>query len=253
MEATKRAIKFQLNESKKSILTFWSIIIVIDLLSIGLARISDISIGLTNISIGINADGYGQGINIVSLMALNFIPILIYHASHAYEIYYKNLPISLSFSVTRKDFFKSMLANNLLVITIASIIQSILMKIDPIIVSLVGKKPFYEFGVFNTQTDNILYIMVSIFIIFTLFVAFWNFIAAFNYRFGPKFWIALGITTFITKIIFNFDLINDLLFPKGMASVRIDLFQFTKLSIISIIIYIIVYFVTINTNVKSKS
>lgn len=253
MEATKRAIKFQLNESKKSLITFWSVIIIIDILSIGLSRISNISIGLTNISIGINSDGYGQGMNIVSLMALNFIPILIYHASHAYELYYKNFPISLSFSVTRKDFFKSMIANNILVITMASIIQSILMTIDPIIVKLIGKEPFYEFGVFNTQTDNILYVMVSMFIIFTLFVAFWNLIAAFNYRFGPKFWIFLGITTFLTEIIFNFNLINDFLFPEGLASIRIDILQFTRLSIISIIIYIVVYFVTINTNVKNKA
>ena len=178
MESTKRAIKFQLNESKVSILTFWIVIIIVDIFAVLMSRIADINIGLNDISIGINIDGYGQGLSVMSLMALNFIPILIYLAAHGYEIYYKNFPIALSFSVTRKDFFKSMIINNILIAFVASIIQSFLMKVDPIIVEAIGKKPFYEFGLFNTQSDNILFIMVSIFIITTVFIAIWNLISA---------------------------------------------------------------------------
>lgn len=252
MESTKRAIKFQLNESKISILVFWLVILIVDIFALLMSRITDISIGLNDISIGINNDGYGQGLSILSLMAINFIPIIIYYITYSFELYYKNFPISLSFSVTRKDFFKSMMINNILVAFIASIMQSLLMKIDPILVRFIGKEPYYEFGVFNTQTDNILYIMITIFTISILFIAIWNLIAALNYKFGPKFWIALGGLSILTGIFLNFNFF-DVIFPGNWLNARIDILQFSKLSIITILLYIIIYFITINTNIKNKA
>lgn len=252
MESTKRAIKFQLNESKTSILVFWIVILIVDIFALLMSRITDISIGLNDISIGINNDGYGQGLSILSLMAINFIPIIIYYITYSFELYYKNFPISLSFSVTRKDFFKSMMINNILVASIASIMQSLLMKIDPILVRFIGKEPYYEFGVFNTQTDNILYIMITIFTISILFIAIWNLIAALNYKFGPKFWIALGGLSILTGIFLNFNFF-DVIFPGNWLNARIDILQFSKLSIITILLYIIIYFITINTNIKNKA
>ncbi len=251
MESTKRAIKFQLNESKVSLSIFWLIIIIVDIFSIIMSQIADINIGLSDISVGINVDGYGQGLSLMSLMALNFIPIIIYLITRGYELYYKNFPIALSFSVTRKDFFKSMIINNILIAFVASIIQSFLMKADPIIVEAIGKKPFYEFGLFNTQSDNILFIMITIFIIATLFIAIWNLIAALNYRFGPKFWIVLGIIVLLLQIVFSFNLVSDIL--SLISSLRIDILQFIVLLVISISFYTATYFVTINTDIKNKA
>lgn len=246
MESTKRAIKFQLNESKRSMIVFWLVILIVDILSVVMSQISDISIG-------INMDGYGQGINLLSLMALNFIPIIIYFITHSYELYYKNFPISLSLSVTRKDFFKSMIINNVFIACIASIIQSILMKIDPLLVRVIGKEPYYEFGLFNSQTDSILFIMISIFTVSILFIGIWSLVAVLNYKFGAKLWGILGIISVLIPPIQRRVLRGYVIFPSNWLSVRIDALQFTRLLIITTLLYIVIYFVTINNNIKSKS
>lgn len=253
MDSTKRAIKFQLNEGKVSILTFWIVIIIVDMFAVLMSRIADVSIGLSEISIGINNNGYGQGLSILSLMAINFIPIIIYYITYSFELYYKNFPISLSFSVTRKDFFKSMTINNILVAFIASIIQSLLMKIDPILVRTIGKEPYYEFGLFNTQTDSILFIMISIFIISIVFIAIWNLIALLFYKFGPKLWIVLGVIFALIPPIQRRVLRGYLIFPVDWLNVRIDILQFTIFLIITILLYVAIYFITINTNIKNKA
>lgn len=245
MESTKRAIKFQLNESKVTILVFAAVILIINIFWIVFPQIF-------GFPIGINMDGYGVDINVLSLMALNFIPIICHYIVHNYVLYYKNFPISLSFSVTRKDFFKSMMINNIIIAFLVSTIQSILMKIDPLLVSFIGKEPYYEFGLFNSQTDNILFIIISIFTISILFIAIWNLIAALNYKFGPKFWGVLGMI-FLLIPPNSRNIIRGLMFLEDYwMNVRVDSLQFTKLSVISILLYILIYFIIINTNIKNK-
>ena len=150
MESTKRAIKFQLNESKISILVFWLVILIVDISALFATK-------YTGVKIGISQGGMD---NVFSLLGLNILPIIIYLITHNYELYYKNFPISLSFSTTRKDFFKAMIVNNICVAFVMATIQSILMKIDPILVNFAGKEPIYDFKAFNIETDSVIYIMI---------------------------------------------------------------------------------------------
>lgn len=243
MESTKRAIKFQLNESKISITKFWAVILIVDIFAF-------LSTKYTNVSIGISQGGGGQ---LFSLLGLNILPIIVYLITYNYELYYKSFPISLSFSTTRKDFFKSMILKNVLVAFIFAIIQSILIKIDPILVKFIGKEPMYDFKAFNIQTDNVIFIMIYFFIAFLIFSTIWNLIAGLNYKFGPKMWGVLGVISVLIPPIQRRILRGYLIFPGDWLNVRIDILQFTIFSIITILFYIAIYFVTTNTGIKNKA
>lgn len=243
MESTKRALKFQFNESKGSISKFWAVILIVDIFALYMTK-------YTNVSIGISQGGGGQ---LFSLFGMNILPIIIYLMVYNYELYYKNFPIALSFSVIRKDFFKSMIVNNVVVAFIFAVIQSILIKIDPILVQFIGREPIYDFKVFNIQTDSLVFIIVYLFIAFLLLSTIWNLIAILNYKFGARLWIVLGVISVLIPPIQRRYIRNNLLFPADLLNVRIDLLQFTIFSIIIILLYIAIYFITINTNIKNKA
>ena len=94
--------------------------------------------------------------------------------------------------------------------------------------------------------------MIYLFVALILFSAIWYLIAALNYKFGPKLWIALGGLSILTGIVLNFNFF-DVVFPGYWLNVRIDILQITKLSIITIVLYIIIYFITSNTNIEKKA
>lgn len=246
MESTKRAIKFQLNESKVSILKFWAVIFIVDLFAVFITK-------YTNVTMGINqVNGDYSTFPSFSLLGLNILPIIVYLIVYNYELYYKNFPISLSFSMIRKDFFRSMIVNNVFVVFILAVIQSILMKMDPILVGFVGKVPTYDFTTFNTQTDSIIFLIMYFFIALLLFSTVWNLVAALNYRFGARLWIGLLVLSMITSSVLKMNLF-DLILPGDWLNIRIDTLQSTMMLAITILIYIGIYFVTINTDIKNKA
>lgn len=246
MEATKRAIRFQFNEIKRSILIFLFVVLIVDIFSIIMSQISDISIG-------INIDGFTDESNMISLMALNILPIIVYLIVFNYESYYKSFPLALNFSMIRKDFFKSMVLNNIILVSVLAVIQAILMKIDPIIVKFIGKDPVYDFKAFNIQTDSLIFIIMYFFIAFLLLQTIWNLIAALNYKFGSKMWIALGIITFISINLFKTNILSELLLPGNWLNMRLDIGRLLIASIIVLLVYIGIYFISINTDVKNKA
>lgn len=242
MESNKRALKFQLNESKRSILVFWAVILIVNIFALFMTKYTDVSIGISQ----------GGGGQLFSLFGMNILPIIIYLMVYNYELYYKNFPIALSFSVIRKDFFKSMIVNNVVVTFIFAVIQSILIKTDPILVKLIGREPIYDFKAFNIQTDNIIFIIIYLFIAFMLYITIWNLVAVLNYKYGPKFWIALVTITLLPQFVIKTNLLSNLILPGDWLNIRLNLMQFLKLSIITILFHVPIYFVTINTNVKNK-
>lgn len=236
-----RAIKFQLNESKISLLKFWAIIFIVDIFALFVTKYTSVSIGITQV---------GNG-NEFSLLGFNILPIIVYIIVYNYELYYKQFPIALSFSVIRKDFFKSMILKSIVVTFIFAVIQSILMKLDPILVKFIGKEPIYDFKVFNIGTDGVIFMIVYFFIALLLFSTIWNLIAAINYKFGAKIWIVFAAVSILGGTILNLNLF-DLIFPGDWLNVRIDPLQFSLFSIIIIILYIGIYLITTNTNIKHK-
>lgn len=243
MESTKRALKFQLNESKTSISKFWAVILIVNIFAFFMTK-------YTRVSMGISEGGGGQ---LFSLFGMNILPIIIYLMVYNYEVYYKNFPIALSFSVIRKDFFKSMIVNNVVVAFIFAVIQSVLIKIDPILVKLIGREPIYDFKAFNIQTDNIIFIIIYLFIAFILYLTIWNLVAVLNYKYGPKFWIALVTITLLPQFVIKTNFLSNLILPGDWLNIRLNTLQFTIFSIITILLYIAIYFILINTNIKNKA
>lgn len=243
MESTKRALKFQFNESKFSIFKFWVVILIVDLFAVFMTK-------YTSVSIGINEGGGGQ---LFSLFGMNILPIIIYLMVYNYELYYKNFSIALSFSVIRKEFFISMIANNVIVAFVFAVIQSILMKVDPMLVRFVGRTPIYDFKAFNIQTDSVIFIILYLFIAFMLYITIWNLIAVLNYKFGARLWIALVVITLLPQSIIKTNLVSDFILPGDWLNVRIAPLQFIVFSIITILIYTVIYFIIQNTNIQNKA
>lgn len=241
MEGTKRALKYQYKESKISISKFWIGVIIVDIFAIFINKYTSVVMGVSNLGTDMDAN--------LSIMTLNFLPIIVYLIVYSYEMYYKQFPIALSFSMTRKDFFKSMVPNNIGITFIFAIIQSVLLKIDPMVVKASGSEPIYDLISFNLKNDSLLFFIFSLFIAFIAFITIWNLIAVLNYKLGPVFWIGIGVITFLTTMFMGFNII-DIVLSGNWLNARLDILQFTKLSGLTILTYIIIYFVLITTNVK---
>lgn len=246
MESTKRAIKYQFFDSKSSILGFWLVILIVDIFFYYIDFRSS-----SNFHIGLSSDS--NGIKSLSVVGSNFMAIFIYFIVYTYETYYQRFPIAISFSVTRKDFYKSMVIDNIFVALMFGLIQGILSKVDPIFVKAIGRIPLHDLSFINIKTDNLSYIIFSLSVIFLTFISFWNLMASLNYRFGYKMWIAIGVFSIIVPLIKMIDL-NNLIANFGLytMSTRIDLMQFLKLTLIIAICNILVCQVTIKTNIKHK-
>lgn len=242
MKGTKRAIRYQLKESKQSIIKFWLIMIIVIIFQILMNKYTRMRMGVSfeeNMSVSL------------SIMIANFIAIVVYFIVYSYEMYYKQFPLALNFSVTRKDFFKSMVINNMVFSFIFAVIQSVLLKLDPLIVKATGSTPIYDLKVFNLEFDSLIFLIISLFLAFITFITLWNLMAALNYKLGPILWIGIGVISFISTLFIGFN-IFDLIFPGKWLNSRLDIIQFIIILGINFVMYIIIYFTLINTNAKSK-
>jgi len=250
MSSIKRAIKFQNLDLKKSIGWFWAVMLIINIISYILNYIYE------NAFFGVSYEfnnGTETFVSIISVAAANLMPIIIYFIIYCYEMYYQSLPIALSFSVTRKEFYKSVIIDNVLNVFIFALIQSILMKIDLYILNFLGDNPKLDYGIFDTGADNILYMIFALCVCFLAFISLANLLGALNYRFGYKLWIFLWIffglifslsTTFVGTYIWA---MFDTLFTT-----RIGVLQLIKLGIIILTNYSIGYIIVSNINIKNK-
>jgi len=239
MEAMKRVNKFQRLDSLKSIGVFWLVISIIDIASYILIRIYGNN--FYGMSSSIN------GISFISVAAANIMAILIFFIVYPYEMYYKYFPIALSFSVTRKDFYKSVIIDNLIVSFIFALVQSVLMKLDMQIIRGLGKNPMVDFGIFNLSEDNIIFMTASLFIAFITFISIINLLSSLNYKFGFKLWIVLGAIIILLSTILglsSFTMFNNLL------TTRIGGIQLIALVIVNLLSYSIGYLVVSNLNIK---
>jgi hypothetical protein len=188
MDSIKRIFKFQNRDLKKSIGAFWLIILMVNVLS------SILSISYNgNIIYGLNAKG-GEAI---SFIGANMMSIFIYIIIYGIIMYYEDFALALSFGVTRKDFYKSAIVNNILVALISGTIQGGLHLIEKNFFEIPGHKLMTEFGIFNTATDNILFVVLSLSVLFLTLLSISNLLGVLQYRFGYKLWIGVGIVAFL--------------------------------------------------------
>lgn len=253
MDSIKRIFKFQNRDLKRSMGAFWGIILIINLLS------SILSISYNgNIIYGLNATG-GESI---SFIGANMMSIFIYIIIYGILMYYEDFALALSFGVTRKDFYKSAIVNNMLVAIISGIIQGGLHLIEKSLFKVSGYKLMTEFGIFNTATDNILFIILSLSVSFLALLSISNLLGVLQYRFGYKLWIGLGVVLLVvmnsvglgfltnsTEMITKIHQWGYLMFT-GLYSI-FDVWSIFIIEIfISIICYFIGYFFILKANIK---
>jgi len=238
MKSLKRVLEFQALDTVKGVGVFWVVMLIVDIASY--VSVSRFGSSFAGIRI---SDSMSLSIAGGNVMAM-FIFIIVYN----YEMYYKYLPISLTFSITRKNFFKSTIMDNLFVISAFSIIQGVLLIVDKYIIEYLGMKPFVNFTFFNTEIDNILFIILSLFLIMIAFNSFMSLLAALNYKTGYKMWIVIGIL-----LILSTSYAKPLnIFGTNLLFSRIDFNGIISIIILTSIIYCINYLIVINTNVKNK-
>lgn len=251
MASLKRAIRYQMIEAKNFLLGFWGTMVVVNILfyilNNSLSHRSSVGFSL----------GVSEGPTLISVAGINLMAMFISVIAYNYERNYEGFPLSISLSVTRKDYFISFLANNIIIAFISAIIQGGLLKIDPIFIKMIGRKPLYEFINFNLQTDNIFFIIFSLFVLFLSFICFWNLLSSINYKFGYKMWIVIlggniALSILNIKILEKF-LERIFLFIGDVLITRYGVFEVLVISIIIVIIYTLNYFITINSDIKRSS
>lgn len=246
MESLKRSIKYQFIESKKFLLGFWIIILLVD---IGIYMMN--SLMSDNVNIGMSI-GTSEGVTAISVAGINLMAILISLLVYNYERNYENFPLAISLSMTRKNYFLSFLIDNVMIASIFATIQGILLKVESIIAQDVLNTPLYNFEYFNTKIDNVFFIIFTLFILFLAFISFWNLIASINYKLGYKMWIILvGIN--IVLAVLNIELIGRVVKNIGRIFFqRLGGLQVLAILVSILLCYTLNYFVVSRTDVKTK-
>ena len=93
----------------------------------------------------------------------------------------RTFPLALNFGATRKDYYKSTIISNLLVVLIFAIIQSIIQIVDKHLITSIGLHSLI-FGMFNTATDNIFLYHTCFSMIFLALSSITNLLGVFQYR-----------------------------------------------------------------------
>lgn len=245
MNSLRRTIKFQNLDLIQLVGVFWAVILIIDVSSYILMSIYG------NQFFGISS-GYvenGTSFRSISVAAANIMPIVIFFVAYCYEMYYEYFPVAIGFSTTRKSFYKSVVINNIIVTSIFSVVQSILMKLDGKIISSMGRNPMVDFGIFNVSTDSLVFTIFSLLILFLSITSMLNLLASLNYKFGFKLWIAIGVVFSLTTAFIGTPFLG---FINRIFTWRIDSLQLIILCITIIACNFIAYRVISNTNIKNK-
>lgn len=246
MGATKRMVKYQLKDLKKSLLIFWMVIIVITIGSYAL-----------NFLISSNQDIFYFALGnrgTISVAGALLLPVIIFILSYTIETYYKAFPISIGFSMTRIDFYTSIVLSGILMCLALAAILGILLKLDFLIIRAMGREPLVDFKTFNTMSDSIFFIVSSLFISLLTLTSIFNLGGVLLYRFGAiRFWgsyLLLGIAlSFINISIVQF---FTTYFIWDLFTTRITFSHVLYLLLIAMICYLLGYIVIRKVNVKGN-
>lgn len=235
MNQINRVIKFQNYDIKKSIIGFWGTILLVNILTYASNLYYSFKISIDFL---LNKDIF------FPMVAINYVAIFIYFVINWIVMYYENFALALNFGVTRREFYKSIIINNVIVALIFSTIQGVLQIIDKNIVETLEYKPLVEFGLFNTTTDNIFFIILALFIAFSTIISIANLMGILQFKFGYKFWIGLSIAFILSQVLYNNILKQSISIFIGNSLIFI-----TLISVI-IICYILGYLLIMKSSVK---
>lgn len=192
MESTKRVIKFHNYDLKKSLAMFWLVLGAVNIIGYALSMYSK-----SNTRFG----AFISNGNELSLAGSNIMAIVIFFIVYGIMMYYEDFAIALSFGITRRDFYTSGIVNNILVASIFGIIQGTLQVVDKYIVEYLGYTPMVDFGIFNTLTDNLFFIVLTLIIVFLTIISITNLLGVLQFRFGYKLWIGLALIVFLSQFV----------------------------------------------------
>ena len=187
--------RFLSHDLIKAIGAFWGVMLIVNTLS----SIFTLSLN-SNVMIGpMIRDG-----QLISFAGSNIFAAFIFFIAYGIEMYYENFSLAVGYGGTRKNFYRNVIVINLMVVLLFGVIQTILLKIDNYIVSMMGYEPLVEFGLFNIREDRMLYSIFLLSFIFLITASIMNLVGVLQYRFGYKFWIGLGIFALASQMITNF-------------------------------------------------
>lgn len=238
MESSKRLFRYLGYHQLGGVAVFWLVMLLVNTLSALMAftLTSNVTMGPHIVS--------GQ---LLSFAGANVLAIFIFFIVYGLEMYYECFSLAAGFGNTRRNFYLNVILNNIIMVSIFSLVQYILLRLDNYIVSMIGFEPMEEFGLFNIN-DSIISILFTLGFTLLVFASFMNLIGVLQYRFGYKFWIALGIFGLLAQMFTNF--IGILIHSfRIVIEIIMDGYLLIGLPII-LISYLIGYMVIRRANVK---
>jgi len=228
MERVKTQIRFQYLDAKKPFLTFWGIIILVNVLG----YFVNIKFGNTYVGIKIN--------NQLSVVWSNNISIGIFLIVSGILMYTETFNSAIEFGSTRKDFYKGSIIFYVLISLAMIIVQAILLQLESIFASIAGFS-VYLGGNFS---------LIKLFFIFLLICSVSNLLGTLIYKFNYWLWICsfiaiLGFTLIevlrngIVKLFYLIVVDSTLLFSINLA-------------ILSLICFLIGWLLIRKNDIKNK-
>lgn len=193
METNKRLFRFLTYDQLKGLSAFWIIIVLVNI-----AALIFTSKASANVVLGPMIRN-GEAI---TFAGANIFSLFVYFIIYGLLMYHESFSLTAGFGVTRKDFYLNVIVNNIIIVSISSIIEIILLKIDNYAISMIGYKPMVDFGLFNTN-DYIAVNILKLSLIFLIFASTMNLLGILQYRFGYKLWIGISIFTVFTSLTIN--------------------------------------------------
>jgi hypothetical protein len=194
MEGFKRQLKFLVYDSKRQFIVFWIVVLLFNILGyyINYRTGDGGGFGMVHGQAIELADGSSKVIRYVNVAAGNIIPAMIFLFIYNLMMYGENFTTAVGFSSTRKDFYRAVIANNIIICASMAVIETVLLKLDIVILRLLGISPLTKISYFDTQVVNILFVFFMIFLQALIFCALMNLLAVLTYKFTIKLWLIIG-------------------------------------------------------------
>lgn len=249
-----RSIRYEFKRSKKYIL---GLMFVCLLAIIGLT-IVNINTKPTSIVGNIS---YFNNLRYLSIVQSCIIIIIVSLIIRRFNFIYQSLPLNIAFSISRTDFFKTIIFESITTSAMLSIFLGVCLKIEPLFIEkiIVNKENVMyldKIGKMSITDTNIFLLIFNIFFLLLSIIAFWNIIVIIIYSFKAKgvlFLLALSTikenflkeNEYMSRLVsimetFSIENISD-----GILDIKTLLYGLVHISIMYTLTYILIKNITI--------
>ncbi len=244
MKALDRVSKFQLNKTIKSLIIFMLIVLILNIYMH--------FVNSTERFIPMGSIEYGSDVERISVVSQNNVFIIIFFIIQSFKMIYERLILSISFSISRVDFIKTIILENILIASIISVFQFLLFKIEPFLIMGNKYAERYDFGYFNLQEDSFLYIIFTFFILLLFAKLLIDFVLSLNFKYGAIIWVIFIILFLIGVDTFHFKRDTEIII--GIKNIFADMGfdnKYTIISYVKCIFLSIILYLGLNISIKS--